>query len=77
MLPKTTKKGTYQLKLVNPIDKQVAISPEIKIKKGKLAVKIIVPIAIIGGAGAYFLLKGGNTPASTENNPLPSAPFPN
>ena len=77
VLPKTTKKGTYQLKLVNPVDKQVAISPEIRIKKGKLAVKIIVPLVILGGAGAYFLLNGGETPASTENKVLPSAPQPN
>lgn len=77
VLPKVSA-GNYNLKLVNPLDKQTAISTEFIVKKNKhLLIKIGIPVAILVGAGAYFYIheKTNNTSNPTlDDLPKPSNP---
>lgn len=75
VIPKNTKGGTYKLKLINPVDKQIVISPNLRINKGRMAIKIIVPVAILGAAaGAYFIFKPHPTSTTEADLPLPINP---
>lgn len=69
--------GSYNLKLVNPDDNQVAVSTEFVIKKNRhLLLKIGVPVAVIAaGAGVYFLTNKTTTTTTESDLPDPIKPL--
>jgi hypothetical protein len=78
MVPKTSSKGmNYEVGITsinNPSN--LARASDLKLKSGGGAVKILVPMVLIGGAAYYFLFMGETEDPGTVDpvNDLPDAP---
>ena len=69
--------GNFNLKLVNPINEQVAVSTNFIIKKNKyLMVKIGLPTLALCGLGVYYLINKSTTETDTTPKELPAPPDP-